>query len=56
MTSIYSAVYEAWRRAPETFWATAAAEIDWFEPWTATFDESLGAYGRWFSGGLTNTC
>src|SRR6195952_3797464 len=41
---------------PEGFWAEAAREIDWIEPPKKIFDASIGAYGRWFTGGVVNTC
>ncbi|WP_158671921.1 propionyl-CoA synthetase, partial [Bradyrhizobium guangdongense] len=41
---------------PEGFWAEAAKEIDWIEPPTKIFDPSQGTYGRWFAGGVVNTC
>src|SRR5215469_9748287 len=41
---------------PEGFWAEAAREIDWIEPAKKIFDPSMGAYGRWFTGGVVNTC
>src|ERR1700750_897820 len=41
---------------PEGFWAEAAREIDWIEPARKIFDPSMGAYGRWFTGGVVNTC
>src|SRR6201990_248572 len=41
---------------PEGFWAEAAAEIDWIEPAKKIFDPSVGAYGRWFTGAVVNTC
>ena len=41
---------------PEGFWAEAAREIDWIEPAKKVFDPSSGAYGRWFTGGVVNTC
>ena len=41
---------------PEGFWAEAAKEIDWIEPPKKVFDASLGVYGRWFAGGVVNTC
>ena len=57
MTSRYHEVYESWRRDPEGFWGgIASAEIDWLKPWDKVFDESLGVYGRWFSGAECNTC
>src|SRR5678816_3736813 len=41
---------------PEGFWAEAAREIDWIEPAKKIFDPSMGVYGRWFAGGVVNTC
>jgi propionyl-CoA synthetase len=41
---------------PQGFWAEAATEIDWIEPPKTIFDASQGVYGRWFSGGVVNTC
>ena len=55
-SSRYHEVYARWQRDPEAFWAEAANEIEWFEKPTATFDPKAGIYGRWFPGGVTNTC
>src|SRR5882757_2776533 len=41
---------------PEGFWAEAAREIDWIEAPKKIFDPSMGAYGRWFTDGVVNTC
>lgn len=41
---------------PAGFWADAAKEIDWIEPPTRIFDPSQGTYGRWFAGGVVNSC
>jgi len=43
-------------RDPEGFWGEAAREIDWIEPAKKIFDPALGPYGRWFAGGVVNTC
>jgi propionyl-CoA synthetase len=53
--SRYAEIYEGWKRDPEGFWAEAAREIDWIEPPRKIFDASQGIYGRWFTGGVTNT-
>ncbi len=53
--SRYHEVYRAWQTDPEGFWAEAAREIDWFEPWQKVFDPYAGQYGRWFAGGICNT-
>jgi propionyl-CoA synthetase len=41
---------------PEGFWAEAAAEIDWVEPWDRVLDDSRTPFYRWFTGGRLNTC
>jgi propionyl-CoA synthetase len=41
---------------PEAFWLEAARAIDWFRRPSRAFDPTSGAYGRWFTDGLCNTC
>jgi len=55
-TSRYRDVYTHWQHSPEVFWAEAAAEIDWYEKPKRIFDKDAGIYGRWFTGGVVNTC
>ena len=55
-TSRYHEVYARWQRDPEGFWGEAAQEIDWIEPAKRVFDPDAGIYGRWFVGGVCNTC
>ena len=55
-TSRYHEVYAQWQRDPESFWAEAAREIDWYEPAKKVFDPAQGVYGRWFTGAVCNTC
>jgi propionyl-CoA synthetase len=55
-TSRYHEVYAHWQRDPEGFWAEAARDIDWIEPAKRVFDPNMGVYGRWFVGGVCNTC
>ena len=55
-TSRYHEVYARWQRDPQAFWADAAQAIDWIEPPKRTFDPAAGVYGRWFVGGVCNTC
>lgn len=48
--------YPAWVAAGEDrdkFWADAASELHWFEPWTAVSEINIPAH-RWFLGGRTN--
>ena len=50
---------DAYARAcsdPEGFWLEAAGAVDWFEKPSRAFDPESGVYGRWFPGGVTNTC
>src|SRR6201988_1185071 len=54
--SRYHEVHARSMADPEGFWAEAAREIDWIEPAKKIFDPALGAYGRWFTGGVVNTC
>src|SRR6266849_2613931 len=55
-SSRYHEVYAQWQRDPEGFWAAAARDVDWMEPPKRIFDPSAGVYGRWFVGGVCNTC
>jgi propionyl-CoA synthetase len=54
--SRYAEVYARWQRDPTGFWADAAQEIDWIEPPKQVFNPDAGVYGRWFAGGVCNTC
>ncbi|HVY00678.1 MAG TPA: propionyl-CoA synthetase [Pseudorhodoplanes sp.] len=54
--SRYRETYARWQRDPEGFWGEAAREIDWIEQPKAIFDGQAGIYGRWFVGGVVNTC
>ena len=51
----YDAMYRQSVEEPETFWATAAAELDWMTPWTTVLDWQLPV-ARWFDGGRLNLC
>jgi len=55
-SSHYAEVHAHSLRDPEGFWGGAAREIDWIEPAKKIFDPSMGLYGRWFAGGVVNTC
>jgi propionyl-CoA synthetase len=55
-SSHYHEVYARWQRDPLGFWAEAAADIDWFAQPKQIFDPKAGIYGRWFTGGVCNTC
>ena len=55
-SSRYHEVYARWQRDPTGFWGEAAEAIDWFEKPKTVFDPKAGIYGRWFVGGVCNTC
>ncbi len=55
-TSRYHEVYGRAQSDPEGFWAEAAQAIDWYEAPKKIFDPDAGVYGRWFAGGVCNTC
>jgi propionyl-CoA synthetase len=55
-SSRYHEVYARWQRDPVAFWGEAANDIDWFEKPKTVFDAAAGIYGRWFVGGICNTC
>src|SRR5215831_14359816 len=54
--SRYHEIYARWQRDPVGFWSGAASDIDWFERPQKVFDPGAGVYGRWFVGGVCNTC
>ncbi len=56
MASRYPEEYERWREDPEAFWAEAAKDVHWFEPWETVLDRSARPIYRWFVGGKVNTC
>jgi propionyl-CoA synthetase len=55
-SSRYHEVHARSLADPEGFWGDAAKAIDWIAPATKVFDPSMGLYGRWFAGGVLNTC
>jgi propionyl-CoA synthetase len=55
-SSRYHEVYARWQRDPQGFWGEAAQAIDWVEAPQQVFDPKAGVYGRWFTGGVCNTC
>ncbi len=51
----YEALYKKSIEDPESFWAAAARELHWFEPWSQVLEWNL-PIARWFVGGKTNLC
>jgi acetyl-CoA synthetase len=48
------AVYEEAERDPEAWWASHAAELDWFQEWDSVVDDSNPPFFTWFPGGKLN--
>ena len=51
----YDSVRRSWLSDPEAFWGEAAGGIDWIEPFARVLDTGSPS-GRWFTGGVLNTC
>ena len=49
----YESMYRHSVDHPDQFWAEAAAELDWFAPWTNVI-EGEAAHTKWFVGGKLN--
>src|SRR5580698_4575585 len=49
----YERMYQQSIEDPEGFWAEAAAELEWFTPWTKVLEGS-GPHAKWFTGGKLN--
>jgi acetyl-CoA synthetase len=49
----YAEEYSRSVEHPETFWAQAAQELEWFQPWTKVFDWKYPTFS-WFLGAKCN--
>src|SRR5580658_10017753 len=49
----YEVLYKRSIEDPETFWADAARELDWFRPWDKVLEWNL-PWAKWFVGGKLN--
>src|SRR5579864_9773900 len=49
----YEAEYKRSVEDPEGFWADAAKELEWFQPWNKVFDWKYQTF-EWFQGGKCN--
>ncbi len=56
MSGEYQAVYDSWRADPAAFWARAASDVQWYEPWTTILDDTRPPFYRWFVAAQLNTC
>jgi propionyl-CoA synthetase len=52
----YADIIAAATSDPAGFWAAAAGELAWTRPWDRVLDDTGHPSGRWFTGGLINTC
>jgi len=52
----YASFFNKSIQDPESFWAEAAADIDWYTKWDVVLDRSNPPFYRWFTGGELNTC
>ncbi len=53
--SAYDTLYKQSIEDPDTFWREAAAELDWFTPFTTVLEGEMGS-ATWFNGGTLNLC
>ena len=54
----YAGEYKRSIEDPEAFWADAAKELEWFQPWTKVFEWKYPTF-EWFQGGkfnITHNC
>src|SRR5882672_4436522 len=49
----YAGEYKRSVEDPEAFWADAAKELEWFQPWTKVFEWKYPTF-EWFQGGKCN--
>jgi len=52
----YAAIYQSWQADPQAFWAQAANDVQWYQPWTKVLAEENPPFFRWFEGGQLNSC
>ncbi len=52
----YQETYSHSLNNPQDFWAQAAQDIDWYQPWEQVLDDSNAPFYKWFSGAKLNTC
>ena len=48
------AIYDEAERDFEGWWAKQAEDLDWFERWDTTLDDSEAPFYKWFTGGTLN--
>ena len=51
----YESLYRHSIEQPEAFWREAAANLDWFTPFTSIVEGEMG-HATWFNGGKLNLC
>ncbi len=56
MSQRFDKIYARSISDPDGFWGDAAKDVFWYRAPKRVLDKSAGVYGRWFAGGLTNSC
>ena len=54
--SSYKAAYDKSLQSPQDFWADAAANLSWSEPWSKVLDDSNPPFYKWFRDAKCNVC
>lgn len=52
----YAEYYRQSIEDPQAFWAKAAQDIDWHQPFDQVLDYSNPPFAKWFAGGQTSLC
>jgi len=52
----YNSLYKSSITTPRQFWAEAAQDIDWINPWDSVLDDRDQPFNYWFKGATLNTC
>jgi acetyl-CoA synthetase len=50
----YERLYRESLADPTTFWSQIARELEWYQDWTETLDETNKPFFKWFVEGRTN--
>ncbi|XDZ65953.1 propionyl-CoA synthetase [Alphaproteobacteria bacterium LSUCC0684] len=56
MTDRFDEITAAAKADPQAFWAEAAEDITWIEPYNRILNDDNPPFYRWFEGGKVNTC
>jgi len=56
MTDRFDEIAASAKADPQAFWAEAAHDVAWMEPYTRILNDENPPFYRWFEGGKINTC